>query len=139
MRKQHGSILLIELLFAMLITTTLMAMATVSFVKLRAAQNTVDAKTRLRQVANAVAAEVTCNQTSGCVVPTALTNQIPAYGVIQQSGYTYTMTDLGGGNWDYVAAPTSQGFTGATSFYISGDIVLRCAVGTVSAASPSCQ
>jgi uncharacterized membrane protein YjgN (DUF898 family) len=134
-KNQRGSAILIELLIALCITMTFMAMSTVSVVKIRAAQNTSQARMRLIQVADSVSAANICNQTQECAVSPALIAQIPAYGLIQQSGYAYSMTDLGGGNFSYVATPISP-MTGSTSFYISGDMILRC--GTT-ATSPACQ
>ncbi len=133
-KSQAGYVLLIELLVSMAIMMTILGMTTVSIVKIRAAQNTTDARTRLRQVANAISAEVTCNQTPGCTASGALAAQIPVFGTIQQQGFAYTMTDLGGGNWSFTASPISQGFTGSQSFYISGDMILRC--GTEATAPP---
>jgi hypothetical protein len=140
-KREAGFGLLLELLIAMAITTTILAGSTAIVYRVKAMQNQSDAQTRLRQVAQAEAAIAICAQTAGCSPSIGLVAIVPDDGsVIQQSGYTFTF-HLNGGNWIYTAVPTIQGFSGGGTFYLDVTGVCRCMPDnnpSAGPASPTC-
>lgn len=140
-KRESGFGLLLELLIAMAITTTLLAGSTAFVYRVRAGQDQAEAQTRLHQIAQAEAAIAICAQTSGCTPIIGLTAIIPADGsVIHQSGYEFTF-NWNHGYWTYTAVPTVQGFSGTGTFYIDYSGVCRCMPDNNPSAgptSPSC-
>jgi len=132
---QKGFAVLLEVVLAMGLLMVLMAGATVNLVRIRAYENEQIAKTRLRQVAQAVFSVNYCAIPANACNAAALAATLPAPGsVVQQFGYRYTMTVNPDGAWNFIAIPIAQGFTGQNSYFISGDTILRC--GTDAGAPP---
>src|SRR5260370_42166806 len=92
-KAQAGFALLLELVIAMAILAVLLAGSAVSVVRLKAVQNQQDARTRLRDVAQAVFTTKFCAISANGCNAAPLQATLPAPGsVIQQSGYVFTMT-----------------------------------------------
>jgi type II secretory pathway pseudopilin PulG len=135
--RQAGFAILLELLVAGLVSTTLLCMATVNVVQVRASQNQTDAKTRLRTVAQAQTAIALCHAQVGCVPSVGIIHAVPPVGTILQEGYSYTMTtDPTSGEWWLTASPVAVGFSGTQTYFIDDTGVLRCGL---SSSSPPCQ
>jgi type II secretory pathway pseudopilin PulG len=135
--RQAGFAILLELLVAGLVSTTLLCMATVNVVQVRASQNQTDAKTRLRTVAQAQTAIALCHAQVGCVPSVGIIHAVPPVGTILQEGYSYTMTtDPTSGEWWLTASPVAVGFSGTQTYFIDDTGVLRCGLSSI---SPPCQ
>jgi type II secretory pathway pseudopilin PulG len=121
--NQKGFALLIELLIVMAVTATLVTMAGVSFVQIRAAENQTQAVLRLRQVATAQAALAICNATPGCIPSVGLSNVVPPAGPIRQSSFIFDF-ETNGGFWFMTATPVSA-FGGTRAYFVDYTGIVR--------------
>lgn len=138
--KQAGFAILLELVFALAILSVMLSMAVVPIMKLRATQNTQDAKARLRQVSNAAATVAMCNIPANACSSAAVAALVPTPGSIVSQGFTYQFTQVDANTWQMTATPVALGFTGVMGIYIDSTSVMRCnPAGAATASSGTCQ
>lgn len=136
LNSQSGvGVLLIELLIVMAIAGVLLASSSASVLRIRAIQNQTDAKIRLRQVAQAKTAVAYCAIPANMCSAAPLAATLPAPGVLLQSGYQYTFVQVDAVSWTFTAAPISEGFTGADTYFVDQTSIIRCGM---NAGAPPC-
>lgn len=124
-RKDAGVALLVELLVICLVLATLAAMSAPSLVQMGKAASSQDAKSRVQRFSAVMGAIAVCDATAGCAVPVGLSAQIMP-GSVNQGSYAFTYTDLGGGQWTYIATPGTSIFAGTQSYFLDQSGIVRC-------------
>ena len=133
--SQSGvGVLLLELLIVMAITAIILAASSASVIRIRAIQNQTDAKTRLRQVAQAQTTVAYCAIPANLCSAAPLAAIVPPPGVALQSGYQFAFVQVDSVSWTFTATPISAGFTGSENYFVDQTSIIRC--GTDAGAAP---
>jgi type II secretory pathway pseudopilin PulG len=139
-RQQRGFVLLLELLVVVAITAILLSMSVIPVMRIRAVEQTTQAKQRLIQVLNASVVVSLCAIPANSCSSAAVQGLIPPAGTMVIQGFRHQMVQVDANIWQLTATPLAVGFTGTTGLYISNsDGILRCNInGTATAASAPC-
>lgn len=125
--KEKGFILMADLLLTMLVMSILVAMAVPQIIQIQRTQEMVNAKARVRNLAQVQGAIALCNATPGCLPSVGLTAQIPPAGTIKQDAYVFTYWADGSGHWTYTAVAQGSVFSPTGSdFWTDTSGVVRC-------------
>lgn len=140
-RNQQGFVLLLELMIATLVAAVMLSAATVGIVRLNAVGNQLSARDRVKQVASAKYIVTYCAIPANACSGMPFAPIVPPAGQIVTEGYTFQMTLVDGNTWTFTATPVAWGYSGAASFFVTNDQILRCTAdgSTPDAGSPACQ